>query len=190
MLANYHGQVLNYSELGRSFGISDMTAKKYIDILQGTFMVRVLQPWHANIAKRVVKNPKLYIRDSGIFHSLLSISSKEALDISPKLGASWEGFALEETVKCLGKRQEDLFFWMTHSGAELDLFWLHDGKSYGVEFKYSDAPTITKSMRSARSDLDLAHLWVVYPGKEGYSLEKNVPVLPVSHLDAIAGSLK
>jgi len=174
MLSDYHGQVINYSELGRAFGIVDTTVKKYLDILSGTFMVRILQPWHSNINKRLVKNPKIYLRDSGIYHSLLTLGSWGELAVSSKLGASWEGFALEQTIEALKKPASSFFFWKTHGGAELDLFWQDKGKNWGVEFKYSDAPTLTKSMHVSLSDLNLAHLWVVYPGKEEYKLTPKI----------------
>ena len=179
MLSHYHGQLLNYSELSTSFGISDMTARKYLDILAGTFMVRTLQPWHPNVSKRLVKRPKLYIRDSGLFHLLMGIDSMDALLGHPKLGASWEGFALENVCFCLGKREEELAFYRTHGGAELDLFWKHGGRNWGVEFKFADAPRKTKSMDVVREDLNLAHLWVVYPGRDRYRLSEDITVLPL-----------
>ncbi|MFH1283939.1 MAG: ATP-binding protein [bacterium] len=182
MLSHYHGQILNYSELGRSFGIADMTVRKYIDILEHTFMVRTLQPWFTNIGKRLVKRPKLYIRDSGIFHSLMSISSKKQLNTHNKLGASWEGFALECVAKILKKRDEELYFWNIHSGAELDLFWQDMGKNWGAEFKYSDAPKLTKSMQIAIQDLNLSKLWIIYPGKTKYKLSNNIIVTPLTAL--------
>lgn len=182
MLANYHAQTVNYSEFARSFGVSDFTVKKYMDILCGTFMVRSLQPWYQNIGKRLVKRPKMYIRDSGIFHNLLSIDSAQTLQTHSKLGASWEGFALETTAQAIGKRDEELFYWRTHTGSEVDLFWMHQGKNWGVEFKYSDAPKMTKSMHHALEDLKLEHLWVVYPGKTRYILSEKVTVLPITEI--------
>ncbi len=179
MLSHYHGQVINFSELARSFSISDVTVRKYIDILEGTFMVRVLHPWHTNLGKRLVKRPKIYLRDSGIFHSLQAIGSWEQLLVHPKLGASWEGFAQECVISSIEKKPWDIFFWSTHSGAEVDLFWQHAGKNWAIEFKYSDAPKLTKSMRIAIQDLLLEHLWIVYPGKESYRLEKNITVIPL-----------
>lgn len=180
MLSHYHGQILNYSELGRAFGLSDVAIRRYVDILSGTFMVRMLQPWSANVNKRLVKRPKVYIRDSGVLHALQSIRSIEQLQSTPKIGASWEGFALEHVVRSIGKTDEELFFWSTHSGAEVDLFWQDSGKNWAVEFKYSDAPVLTKSMLSALQDLDLVHLWVVYPGKQSYKLSDKVTVIPVA----------
>ena len=182
MLAHYHGQLINFSELSRSFGISDMTVRKYIDILDGTFMVRVLQPWYANIGKRLVKRPKIYLRDPGIFHSLMNIDTMEQLLSHPKLGASWEGFALESISQCLGKMNQELYFWQIHTGSELDLFWSHGGKYWGIEFKFTDAPRKTRSMQIVIKDLNLAHLWVVYPGKDNYRLAKNISVLAFKNI--------
>lgn len=182
MLSHYHGQILNHAELGRSFGVSDMTIRKYCDILEGTFMVRILQPWSVNIGKRLVKRPKLYLRDAGLFHALLSIETPEQLHASPRLGASWEGFALEGVCRTLDKEDSDLYFWHTHAGAELDLFWQAGGKSWGVEFKYEDAPRLTRSMKSALEDLSLERLWVVYPGKTAYRLSEKVQVFPLADI--------
>jgi len=182
MLAHYHGQILNYSELGRSFGISDMTVRKYLDILVGTFMLRNLQPWYENVGKRVVKSPKIYIRDSGIFHSLMSIDTQDRLLSFNKLGASWEGFALECVCKSINKEDEEFYFWATHSGSEIDLFWQHAGKKWGVEFKYKDAPKLTKSLEIVSNDLYLTHIWVVYPGREKYKIAKNITVLPLNDI--------
>ncbi|MBM4045373.1 MAG: ATP-binding protein [Planctomycetes bacterium] len=186
MLSHYHGQTLNYSELARSFGISDMTVRRYVDVLAGTFMVRLLPPWHVNISKRLVKSPKLYLRDSGLFHCLMSIQTHEQLTSHSKLGASWEGFALDCVCRALGKRDEEFFFWGTHAGAELDLFWQHGGQNWGVEIKYADAPGLTKSMAVVMEDLNLAHLWVVYPGKDPYRLSERVTVLPLRDVAAWA----
>jgi len=184
MLSHYHGQILNYAELGRSFGVSDMTVRKYGDILEGTFMIRILQPWYANIGKRIVKRPKLYLRDSGLFHSLLSVENLDQLHSSPKLGASWEGFALDCVCRTLGKEDSDIYFWHTHGGAELDLFWQWGGRNWGVEFKYEDAPKLTRSMQTAIEDLQLAGLWIVYPGKASYALAKNIQVIPLTEVGA------
>ena len=183
MLSHYHGQVLNYSELATSFGISDHTVRKYIDILTGTFMIRTLQPWHTNIGKRLVKKPKIYFRDSGIFHNLLSVNSKKNLLEHNKLGASWEGFALETIADILDKRDEELFFWRTHSGSEVDLFWQDFGKNHAVEFKFSDAPKLNRSMKTSIDNLELSHLWVIYPGKDKYKLDKKITVLPLENFE-------
>lgn len=183
MLSHYHGQILNYAELGRSFGISDMTVRKYCDILEGTFMIRILQPWHANIGKRLVKRPKFYLRDSGLYHTLSSIETQKQLQEWPKLGASWEGFALDCVCRKLEKQDNELYFWHTHGGAELDLFWQNRGRNWGIEFKYEDAPRLTKSMQIAMEDLQLSKLWVVYPGKQKYQISKNISVLPLEMLE-------
>lgn len=185
MLSHYHGQVLNFSELGRSFGISDKTVRRYISILEDTFMIRVLMPWYVNIGKRLVKRPKLYIRDSGIFHALQNINSIKELKSNPKLGASWEGFALEELASFLSKRDNELFFYSSHGGVEVDLFWQDKGMNYGVEFKFNDAPKATKSMHQSVEDLQLSHLWIIYPGDKIYSLSKNITVLPLEQLNQV-----
>lgn len=183
MICHYHGQILNHSELARSFGISDMTVRRYLEILEGTFMIRLLQPWHVNLGKRLVKRPKLYLRDSGLFHSLLAIDTVPQLATHHKLGASWEGLALEAAARAIGKRSEELTFWATHSGAEVDLFWQHGGKNLAVEVKYADAPRLTPSMKSALIDLKLDHLWVLYPGDRSYPVAEKVTALPLAQLD-------
>jgi uncharacterized protein len=182
MLAHYHSQVLNHSELGRSFGVSDVTVRKYVDILEGTFMVRILQPWYANIGKRLVKRPKIYLRDSGVFHALMNIENPAQLLSHPKLGASWEGFALECISRSLGKPDNQLYFWRTHTGSELDLFWQHRGRNWGIEVKYADAPRTTKSMRIAMEDLSLHHLWIIYPGTDRYRLTDSITVMPLTSI--------
>lgn len=184
MLSHYHGQVLNYSELARAFGISDMTVRKYIAVLQGTFMVRTLQPWYINIGKRLVKQPKLYLRDSGILHTFMNVDELGQLQAHPKIGASWEGFALECVLKSINKNENDVYFWRVHSGSEIDLFWQHAGQNWGVEFKYADAPKLQRSMKIGASDLNLAHLWVVYPGSTQYRLDQKITVLPLAQINA------
>lgn len=184
MLAHYNGQLINYSEIGRNFGISDMTVRKYLDILQATFMIRIHQPWHVNLRKRMVKRPKLYFKDSGILHSLLSIRTKEDILSHPKLGASWEGFALDTVCRTLNLADESTYFWRTHNGAEIDLFWQSEGKNWGIEFKYADAPKITPSMRTALKDLNIKHLWVVYPGNKPYKLDAQVSVIPLAAMES------
>lgn len=184
MLSHYHGQVLNYSELARSFGISDMTVRKYIDILEGAFMVRTLQPWYANIGKRLVKRPKLYFIDSGLLHAFLNVDTHEQLQAHPKLGASWEGFALDCVIRSTNKKESEFFFWQVHAGSEIDLFWQDGGKNWGVEFKYADAPSLQRSMTIGMQDLDLAHLWVIYPGNTTYRLSDKITVLPLQSIKA------
>jgi uncharacterized protein len=184
MVSHYHGNLINFSEIGRSFGIADTTVRHYIDILVGTFMIRTLQPWYINIGKRLVKRPKLYFCDSGIFHTLLAIETPEALYRHPKLGSSWEGFALDCVWRSIGKPDEQAYFWATHSGAEVDLFWQHNGKQWACEFKFADAPTLTKSMRSALTSLNLEKLWVIYPGNTQYYIHEQIEVLPLKNLPA------
>ena len=180
MLAHYHGQTFNASELGRSLGLSGKTIRSYLDILTGTFMVRQLQPWHENISKRQVKAPKIYFRDSGILHSLLDIPDRHYLMGHPRLGASWEGFALEQILRIIGPVEP--YFWSTYSGAEVDLFFSKNGKRYGIECKFNEAPKISKSMHIALNDLGLSHLYVLYPGKDSYPVAENISV--VSLVDA------
>lgn len=182
MLSHYHGQIFNASELGRSLATTDTTVKRYLDILSGTFLIRQLQPWFYNTKKRLVKRPKIYFRDSGLLHSLISVTSEDELFHNPRLGASWEGFALEQVIIRLNLREEEAFFWGTHTGAELDLVFQQKGQLWGVEFKYNEAPSITRSMRSALAELNLAHLWIVYPGDMIYSLEKNITAVGLNNL--------
>lgn len=177
MLAHFHGQLWNASELGRSLGLSDKTMRAYLDILTGTFMIRQLQPWHENINKRQVKAPKIFFRDTGLLHTLLGITTRHNLMGHPRMGASWEGFAIEQILQSV--RPDDAYFWATYTGAELDLFFIKEGRRYGVELKISEAPKITKSMHVALSDLDLEHLWVVYPGREPYPVEEKITVWPI-----------
>lgn len=180
MLAHQSGQTWNGSQIGRSMGLSDKTVRGYLDVLTGTFMVRQLQPWHENIRKRQVKAPKIYIRDSGILHALLSIESREDLLSHPKAGASWEGFAIEQLLRHIGNAQA--WFWATHGGAELDLLVQHRGKRYGFEIKFNEAPASSKSMRVAITDLGLEHLWVVFPGKTGYPIDHSISVVPLTEV--------
>jgi predicted AAA+ superfamily ATPase len=182
MLCHYHGQIINYAEMATSFGVSDHTIRRYIEILCGTFMVRTLHPWHENVGKRQVKRPKVYVRDSGLFHCLMAISSMESLLSHPKLGASWEGFAMEMAVRAIGKQDNEIFFWKAHNGPEVDLYWLAHGKNWAVEFKFSDAPGMTASMKTAIEVLNLEHLWVIYPGDKRYPLHPKITVLPLAHV--------
>ena len=183
MLAHMHGQTWNSSELGRSMGLSDKTVRSYLDILTGTYMVRQLQPWYENLSKRQVKAPKIFLRDSGLLHLLLSIQDIYTLTGHPRLGASWEGFAMEQFMATV--RPDEAYFWATHSGAELDLFFFQQGKRCGVEFKFNEAPKISRSMRVAIEDLSLDHLWIVYPGKLTYSLDKEITVLSIKDCDTV-----
>ena len=177
MIAHYHANIFNASELGRSLGHSDTTLRHYLDILTETFMIRQLQPWFENIAKRQVKASKIYFRDSGILHTLLQIHSPEALMRFPYLGASWEGFALEEVIRAHQAKPHECFFWATHGGAELDLLITQHLKRVGFEFKYSDTPTVTKSMHTALVDLKLDHLYVIYPGTKHFRLQEKVTAI-------------
>ena len=187
MVAHYHGQVWNAAEFARSLGTAENTARRYLDILSGAYMVRVLPPWFENLKKRQVKAPKIYIRDSGLFHSLLQISVLADLQGHPKIGASWEGFALEHIIHAF--RTRDTYFWATHAGAELDLMLTIAGKSHGFEFKYTDAPSRTRSMHIAIEDLELEHLWVVYPGNQKYALDHKITAIPLEEIFQLAKTL-
>ncbi len=181
MLAHYHGQPWNASELSRSLGEAHTTVKRHLDILSGALMVRQLPPWFENLGKRQVKAPKVYLRDSGLLHALLGLPTFAALEAHPKIGASWEGFVIEQVLRRTGER--DAYFWATPSGAELDLLVFVRGRRIGIEVKYSDAPRLTKSMAIARQDLKLDRLLVVYPGDTSYALRPGVEVVAIRDLD-------
>jgi len=183
MLAHYHGQTWNAAELGRSMDLSVTAVNHYRDLLAGTFMIRVLPPWFENLGKRLVKSPKVYLRDSGVLHHLLGLGGSDALKVHPRYGASWEGFALEQTLLLHGDREA--YFYGTQAGAELDLLLLRKGKRWGFEFKCSDSPATTRSMHVARTDLSLEHLWVVYPGTLRYSLADGITALPLREIGSI-----
>jgi predicted AAA+ superfamily ATPase len=180
MLAHYHGQIWNASDLSRSLGQSHPTIRRQLDVLSGALMVRQLPPWFENLGKRQVKAPKVYIRDSGILHALLEIANPRALEGHPKIGASWEGFVLEEVIRVAGER--NAYFWSTYTGAELDLLLFLKDSRYGVEVKYADAPGVTKSMRIALEELRLKHLYVAYPGDQTYPLDDRITVMPLPQL--------
>ena len=180
MLAHYHGQLLNSSEIARSLGINELTVKRYLDVLSGVFMIRQLQPWHVNIKKRQVKAPKIYIRDTGILHSLLGIRTMDDLSANPKYGASWEGYIIEQVINFA--EPDEVYFWATHNGAEIDLVFSKGGRMYGVEVKRADAPGLTPSMRAALEDLKLKRIAVIYPGQKRYTLHKQVDVVPFNEV--------
>ncbi|HEX7476876.1 MAG TPA: ATP-binding protein [Polyangiales bacterium] len=182
MLAHYHGQTWNGSELGRAFGVADTTVRVYLDLLAATFMVRVLPPWFENLKKRQVKAPKVYISDCGILHTLLGIEDAAGLERHPKVGASWEGFALAQTVASLRLTPKECYFWATHQGAELDLLVVRNGRKHGFEFKRSSAPAITPSMKIAFADLGLASLTVVHAGEDTFPLGPKIRAVALSRL--------
>ena len=180
MVAHYHGQIWNAAELARALAINESTVRRYLDLMAGVFMVRQLPPWFENLGKRQVKAPKVYIRDTGLLHALLGIANQRDLELHPKVGASWEGYAVEEVLKAL--RPDEAYFWATHQGAELDLLLFKHGRRIGIECKRADAPTLTPSMHIALADLKLDELRVVYPGKKRYTLAKKVEVIPLVEL--------
>ncbi len=183
MLAHVHSQTWNASSLSRSMGVSVNAVNHYRDLLAGTFMIRVLPPWFENVGKRVVKAPKVYVRDSGILHYLLGLESMDDLVRHPAYGPSWEGFALEQALIAFGARQA--YFWGTHRGAELDLMLLRGGRRWGFEFKCADAPRTTRSMHTVSEDLGLQHLWVVYPGDLEYPLTEKITAVPLKKIREI-----
>ena len=178
MVAHYHGQIWNAAELARALAVNESTVRRYLDLMTGVFMVRQLPPWFENLGKRQVKAPKVYVRDSGLLHSLLGITNQRDLENHPKVGASWEGYAVEEVLKSF--RPDEAYYWATYNGAELDLLLFKNGRRIGIECKRADAPELTRSMRTALADLRLDHLYVLYPGDRAYSLGKKVEVLPLA----------
>ena len=185
MIAHLHGGPLNAAELGRALSLDQKTASRYVDILCGTFLVRRLPPWFENTGKRLVKAPKIYLRDSGLLHALLGLRTPAEVRSHPRLGASWEGFALEQTVG-LFQAERDAYFWGTHGGAELDLLITRGGVRVGFEFKYTESPATTKSMHVALADLKLKRLFVVYPGQRRFELDQGITALPLPALPAEA----
>jgi hypothetical protein len=178
MVAHYHGQIWNASELARALAVNESTVRHYLDLMTGVFMVRQLPPWFENLGKRQVKAPKVYVRDTGLLHTLLGVTDRRSLEHHPKVGASWEGYAVEEVLKA--HQPDEAYYWATHSGAEIDLILFKNGRRIGVECKRADAPSLTPSMRIAMADLKLDQLFVVYPGEKTYSLAKNVQVIPLA----------
>jgi hypothetical protein len=178
MVAHYHGQIWNGAELARALAVSESTVRRYLDLMTGVFLVRQLPPWFENLGKRQVKSPKVYVRDSGLLHALLGLASRRDLEHHPKVGASWEGYAVEEILKALNP--DDAYYWATHNGAEIDLVLFKNGRRIGVECKRMDAPTLTPSMRIALADLKLDELRVVYPGEKRYPLADRVEVVPLA----------
>jgi len=187
MLAHAHGGILNASELARAFGVSDHTIRRYVDLLTSTFVVRQLAPWHENLRKRQVKRPKIYVSDSGLLHTLLGIESRDGLEGHPKVGTSWEGFAIRTVLTRLGARSEEAYFWATHAGAKLDLLVVRGTQRLGFEIKRTAAPRVTRSMRVAIEDLRLDSLTVIHAGEESFPLADGIQATALSEvLDQVA----
>jgi uncharacterized protein len=180
MIAHYHGQIWKATEPARALGVGESTTRRYLDLLTDAFMVRQLQPWHANVSKRQVKAPKVYVRDSGLLHQLLGIRTDKELLSHPKVGASWEGFVLEQVLAA--EPHDEAYFWATHQGAEIDLVLRRDGRLWGIECKRSDAPQLTPSIRIARTDLGLERVAVLYPGNKRYPISGEVEAVPLEAL--------
>jgi predicted AAA+ superfamily ATPase len=186
MLAHYHAQIWNGAELARALDVSEPTVRRYLDLFTGLFMIRQLPPWFENLGKRQVKAPKIFVCDSGLLHTLLGIGNRRDLEHHPKVGASWEGYAVEEVLKAV--RPDDAYYWATHQGAEIDLLLFKHGRRLGIECKRSDAPTMTASMRIAMEDLKLDRVIVVYPGDRRYALGDRVDVIPLAELAGAGGN--
>jgi uncharacterized protein len=182
MLAHWHGQLWNASELGRSLGLSDVTVRDYLDLLAKTFVVRVLQPFHENLAKRQVKSPRVFVADSGLLHALLGIPTRADLEVHPKLGASWEGFVLQQVITRLGAHRDECYFWRTRDGAELDLLAIRGRQRLGIEVKRTDAPRLTSSIHIALADLKLDRIDVVHAGAETFRLSPKVRALSAARI--------
>lgn len=187
LLAHYHGQVWNAAEAARALDVSESTTRRYLDLLEGVFLVRQLTPWYANLAKRQIKSPKVYLRDTGLLHQLLGIRTEQELLLHPRSGASWEGYVIEEVIKAVAP--DEVYFWGTHAGAELDLLLVKHGRRLGVECKRMDAPRLTASMQIALADLALDHLTVLYPGDRPYPLADRVTVVPLAAIATGAQAL-
>ncbi len=176
MLAHYHGQILNVAELATALEVAQATVRRYVDLLEHLFLIRQLRPWRENLRKRQVKRPKVYLRDSGLYHQLIGVGTMAALQTHPRIGASWEGFVLEEVIA--ESAPDEVYFWATHNGAELDLLLLKQGRRVGVEIKRIDAPRRTRSMTIAVDDLRLEALYVVYPGSTRYAIDERITAVP------------
>ena len=183
MTAHYHGQTWNAREFARSIGRGEAAARRYLDLLVGAYVIRALPPWFENLKKRQVRAPKVYVRDTGLLHALLGVACLMELTGRPKVGASFEGFVIEQVLSSLGAREA--YFWGTYGGAELDLLIHRNGKRFGFEAKYTDAPRTTRSMRIAMADLGLDRLFVVTPGEERYPLDHDIEVLPARDIGAL-----
>ena len=182
MIAHYHAQTWNGSELARAFGVAHTTVQRYLDVLTETFMVRQLPPWHENLSKRQVRAPKVYLRDTGLLHILLGVNTRRELEGHPKVGASWEGMALEVVLDQLGTRTGEAYFWGTHAGAELDLFVIRGRTRLGFEFKRTSAPSVTPSMRTAVADLKLQRLYVIHGGTESFPIGARMLAVPLTRV--------
>jgi len=182
MLAHYHGQVWNASELGRAFGVTDKTVRHYLDILSAALVVQQLQPWFVNVKKRQVKAPKIYVRDSGLLHGLLDIRDRRDLERHPKVGASWEGFLLRQVIEILGAAPEECFFWATHSGPELDLLWVRGRRRLAFEFKRTSSPTVTRSLHAALEILDIERAFVIHAGERTFPLHRQITAIAAQKL--------
>lgn len=190
MLAHGHGQVWNASELGRSMGLSDTTVRAYLDKMADAFVMRQLQPWHENLGKRQVKAPKIYVRDTGLLHALLDIRNSRQLELHTKVGASWEGFVIDQVIQALEAAPHECYYWRTHAGAELDLLFTRGTRRIGFEVKRTTAPALTPSMKTAMTDLRLKQLYVVHAGDATFPLSRQIQAVALDDLLKVVGALR
>ena len=182
MLSHYHAQIWNGSELGRAFGVSHQSVRRYLEALEGTYMVRALRPWHASIKKRQVKSPKVYFRDSGILHRYLNVATFHDLERHPKIGASWEGFVIESVIQALELKDHECYFWATHVGAAINLVVQRGSELRGIEVKRSAAPSLTKSMQIALEDLGLSRIDVIHAGEHSFPMARRIHAVPATRI--------
>ena len=185
MVAHYHGQIWQSAEPARALGVGERTVRTWLDLLSDALVVRQLQPWHVNLGKRQVKSPKVYVRDCGLLHRLLRLDTEKALLSHPKLGASWEGFVIEQVLAT--QPHDEAYFWSTYQGAEIDLLLRHGDATFGIECKRGDAPRMTRSLRIAMADLKLERAVVLYPGNRRYPLDERVEAVPLTASSEPAG---
>jgi hypothetical protein len=185
MLAHSHAQLWNANRIAGSMGLSAPTIRRYLDILEDTFIVRQLQPYHANLKKRLIKSPKIYIRDTGMLHSLLRIRTLKDLQDHPSAGSSWEGLVIEQALGILPEGWQ-AFFYRTSAGAEIDLLLLDDkNKPIAIEIKYSAGARVSRGFWNAFKDLSCTRGFVIYAGEEFYPITKNVYAVPLKDMEMI-----
>jgi predicted AAA+ superfamily ATPase len=180
VVAHYHGHTWSGAQAARVLGVSESTARRYLDLLTDALVVRQLPPYFANLKKRQVRSPKVYIRDTGLLHELLGLHSHKALLLHPKVGASWEGFAIDQVLR--SEPHDEAFFWATHQGAEMDLVLRRGDRLLGVECKRADVPRRTRSAAMAMSDLGLDRVAIIYPGSKRYPVSEGVEAVPLATL--------
>lgn len=190
MLTHWHAQRWNAAEFARAFGVSESTVRRWLEALEGLFAIRLLRPWAASIAKRQVKAPKVFIRDCGLLHALLGTGSLDDLRAHPQVGASFEGFAIEQIIHATGARMSECFHWATYQGAKIDLMIVRGKRRIGFEVKCTEAPMVTESMRIARKQLKLDRVYIVNQGEDRFELRPGIESLPISRLADVSRVLR